>query len=116
MALSTNAKIAIAVGVTAAVVLIGVKVFAAKPIAKSPPPRPQGLHFDTRNVDAFNAVVDAIIKDPQMRPETLTILADQFSYYGLFEQELKLRAKNNPQLQLQLASTAFAGATASLRR
>jgi hypothetical protein len=109
VALSTNQKIAIAVGVTAAVVLVGAYAFAKPPPKETPPPRPKGLDFDTRNVDALNAVVDAIIADPQLREESLTMLADRLSYYGLFEQEMRIRAKHNPQLQLQLASSQFSG-------
>jgi hypothetical protein len=115
VALSTNQKIAIAVGVTAAIFLVG-SVVLAKPVSKQalPPPRKPGLDFTTRNLDALDAVVAALVADPQQRPETLTILADQLSYYGLFAQELQLREKVNPQLRVQLATPSYGGGGATM--
>jgi hypothetical protein len=86
VALSTNKKIAIAVGATAAVVLIGSAVLA-KPKKE--------LNFNTRNIDALNAVVDAMIADPNLQAGPLNAFADHLSYYGLQEQEQKMRARAN---------------------
>lgn len=84
MALSTNTKIAIAVGVTAAVVLVGATVFAK--------PKPK-LDFNTRNLTALNAVVDAMVADPKLNATALSQFADHLAYYGLQEQEQKMRAR-----------------------
>lgn len=86
-ALSTNQKIVIAVSVTAVVVLVGSTVFA-KP--KTLPPK---LDFNTRNLAALNAVVDAMVADPNISAGPLNTFADHLAYYGLQEQEQKIRAR-----------------------
>lgn len=86
MALSTNQKIAIAVGVTAAVVLVGSAVLTK-------PKLPSKLNFNTRNLAALNAVVDAMVADPKLNATVLSQFADHLSYYGLQEQEQKIRAR-----------------------
>lgn len=118
MAFSTNQKIAIAVGVTAAVVLVGSTVFAKPVSAKSketaaPPPRPPGLNFSTRNLDALNAIVAAIVADPKAGSAGVSVLADQLDYFGLFAQGLRLREKVTPSLRMML--TSISSGSMSLR-
>ena len=89
MALSTNQKIAIAVGVTAAVVFFGAVVFSKPKL----PATPKGLNFETRNIDALNAVVDRMVADPNIGAGALKTFADSLGYYGLVEQQQKLLKK-----------------------
>jgi hypothetical protein len=93
VALSTTAKIAIAVGVTAAVVTTGAVVLAKSSKSNVIPSKQKTLNFDTRNADALNAVVNAMINDPKLTSTVLNQFADQCAWYGLTEQEQKLRAK-----------------------
>jgi hypothetical protein len=100
VALSTNQKIAIAVGATAAVVLFGAVVLAKpkelpKTVLTKPKefPTPQGLNFETRNLDALNAVVDKMLADPNIAAGAVKAFADSLAYYGFIEQQQKLLKK-----------------------
>lgn len=54
---------------------------------------PGKLDFSTRNLDALNAVVDAMIADPNLQAGTLNTFADHLAYYGLQDQEQRMRAR-----------------------
>jgi hypothetical protein len=75
----------------------------------APPPRLKGLNFETRNLDALNAVVDAMVADPKLGAAAINRFADQLANYGLFEQELKLRAKIDPLLKVQMGASQAGG-------
>lgn len=109
MPLSTNAKIAVAVGVTAAILLVGLAATAAPAKSAAPPPRPKGINFKTRNVDALNAIVEAIVSDPNASSSGIAQLADQLDYFGLYAQALRLREKINPALRMSLATPSYGG-------
>lgn len=110
-------KIGFAVG--GAVVLGGmIYLFARRASAGTvtpPPPRPRGLTFATRNLPALDAVVNAVVSDPNIGASLVSQLAESLSYYGFFEQELRLREKLSPNLVKQLAPGTADGATRSWR-
>lgn len=63
------------------------------PPPPAPPPRPQGLTFATRNAQAIQAIVNALLADPLLTTATLNIYADQFALYGFEEEAAALRKK-----------------------
>ena len=63
------------------------------PPPPNPPPRPTGLTFDTRNLQAVDALVGALIADPNLTGATLNIYASQFELYGFESEADALRKK-----------------------
>lgn len=63
------------------------------PPPPNPPPRPQGLTFATRNLQAIDALVAALVADPNLNASTLNIYADQFALYGFDDEANALRQK-----------------------
>jgi len=63
------------------------------PPPPNPPPRPPGLTFATRNLQAIDALVSALVNDPNLNAATLNIYAEQFALYGFDSEANALRQK-----------------------
>ena len=66
---------------------------APPPPPPLPPPRPQGLTFAMRNQTAIDALVSALVTDPNLNAPTLNIYAEQFALYGFDAEADELRRK-----------------------